>query len=1649
MESQDNSQRIYKGMVQDTSPVDQPKDTYRFALNGLVETFEGDSRFLSTENSTDVIEQLTVTDFQNATYECRVIGSIKLQDDNIVLFLLGTEEDVCSIAILDKAGYLVHHVTSYTNVLSFSKEKRIYGEFRLRRNNERVIYFVDGLNKPRYYNFERPYDFYSSAYQQSIDDGTTYEGEFWDPDKFNLIRQYNIIPEFISCEVVEGGNIPSGSYSAAIQLVDDNLNPTEWITVSNPVNIYEDSSGNEFPKIRGSMNNTEGVFAFNNASKSIKWTIANIDPSFTYYRIAILQANKGDGNINKAIVSPLIQAGNNTFSYSGNDSDYTETPISDIQAGRIDIETASHIVQLENRLILGGIKGTQIDFCGFQAYASRITSQIRVFSVEAENAEAIGNPKNPIRSVTGYMPGEVYSFGIVYIFNDGTESPVFHIPGRRAARGDTPEEIALDEAALLASTGMEYYGCTESKYLPVHTCMQNEYWGEDHWDDDLVDTPIRHHKFPQTVELISETSTPIQTGVEVEAKCKITYSASQFVSGEQYWCNIRYKINGVSRIYAIKLTGAYWIGNAPVLEIGLGTFPEGTMVSDLWLEWIEGGSYIRPVDYTTITVVDSTDYFVPVYTTKTTYTVNTYGIRFGEIVKPHPDVVAYKIVRNERTDDDKLIADNVIIGPMLNTPIPDGEDVIDNEYHSFGLLSPNVSTINDVDEEKYNLSQRAVWVFSPEHQFLNKRVTFDSIYIRGCYIPNDRYLHAYSDLSNPCDDCDGVPLQNKKHCLYGLYIDDVRPGTTFNSAYEKGEDPDGFSLQVQFRSTNFDYSNVIPEGVELPDPDHIHYISAAGSKRATNNQYLYNASGDNKIMILEYDDVEGSPVLDPSAIFDEELNIEDGKRLLYASLVKNNEEAYSNFINRPYIKQHENPIYMDSDVNVSTDIYAGDVYTTPATICSSTYWDTHFADRNKKKRVWKIVVGALLVVAGVIVSFASFGGATPLGIAIAAYGISMAISGIEFETMKDMFDLHYEAGLKNTLTDDDNQDYYYNDMRGTCCVEDDDAIQWFTDRIDNIWIQSSVNMGLRNGTTIPCSDFINSPSVKLELPTDACSTATLTTEQMESYLTDKFTIIDRDNNSGRLYAGYPFAEIYSINKDYLRLNNEKLHYYLPIEYECCSDIIESFPNRVMYSEQSYQEEKIDNFRKFLPNNYRDIEGEHGIITNMFRVQENLFIHTEEGLFMLPQNLQERVNQELVSFIGTGEFFAIPPRKTFFPGSRHKDATINTPFGIAYVSEHDRKVVLYDNQATVISNAGMSKWFQNNLELQFPKYMKYTFGIDYPMSANTSFIQGVGIHSGYDSRFKRLLVTKIDFLPLETPADYDAFIEQGAQGPVEFFAYSINENKFYWVEVIEDEGELVIYPYEKDLGDPEYFRNLSWTISYSMETNSWVSFHSYLPSYYINADNYFYSVPRDINSIYIHNIKGNYLQFYTDTYPFIIDYVSLSNPLMERIWNNISLHVSAEKYDDSTDSFIHNNTLFFKWLIAYNNRQSTGLQEIITTDMYDAEQLMIATIQDDNERVTAKNTEGTWSISDLRDFVDDYTVPLFTTDWAAIKDDYFIDKLVNSAAINIAKDWTELESLRGKYLQIRLIYTNFVEEGDDQSVKLIVNYTFENEQPSLR
>ena len=335
----DNIQRPAKGLHLDRSPQDQPKDTYRFALNAVTETELGDFAFLSNEESNEPCANFPIGFIP--------IGKEYMGDGKVIVFLVNSNSTVSEIGIYDDNCRYETHVNDSNSVekdkLKFHISKQIDATYRLRRGCDRTVYWVDSLNKPRYYNFDKPQNFKNN-------DGT------WSSDKFNLQKSYSKIPAFEKVEVLDsGGNLEPGSYNISIQYVDESLNPTEWITTSGVIKIYNDISSKEYKDINGSINSDIDYINFPKTGKAIKISLSNLDSDFIYYRLAIIESNNGSGNVNRVLFTNTIPTSNPFFIYTGSNALTLGTQEEILQSTSV-IETAGSIEQIENRLLLANTK---------------------------------------------------------------------------------------------------------------------------------------------------------------------------------------------------------------------------------------------------------------------------------------------------------------------------------------------------------------------------------------------------------------------------------------------------------------------------------------------------------------------------------------------------------------------------------------------------------------------------------------------------------------------------------------------------------------------------------------------------------------------------------------------------------------------------------------------------------------------------------------------------------------------------------------------------------------------------------------------------------------------------------------------------------------------------------------------------------------------------------------------------------------------------------------------------------------------------------------------------------------------------------------------------------------------------------------------
>lgn len=1369
-----NSVNSFGGLNTDSSLVTQPVGTTRFVLTGVDETKEGDTGFISNEESNEECYTLPVS----GSFSFVPVGKVYIGDENHLIFL-AHPYGISSIALLDKECNLTVIVTdeAQTEKFNFKVTHQIDATFRLRRGCERTVYWVDP--KPRVFCIDREDKFKVTGSNE------------WDIDKFSLFRKYQDIPQFADVSIVEGGGILApGSYNFSIRYLDQDFNPTQFVNSCETVSIYNSPTTASYGEIRGSTKEVVAYQEFRDTNKAIKLTLSNLDTTYPFYSIAIIEANTGSGQISSTKITAPIGTDNNIFTYTGTNFQ-GEISLAEVTTFIDDIESADTIEQLENRLILGNTKSKQINYCALQKYASKITTDLVVREVIVTSLDD-SSAKDPVLNNhgVGYMPGEIYSAGIVYIFDDYSESPAFHIPGKS---NSVPNNTVFSPGTNVYPMSNENNTCADTTYQDNSTCASEDYWGRDSVGFPLKDTNVRHHRFPLrtdiNVPMITEVSASAATNYFKILKIEVTgdllvpreCTASQIAAStctptevEPFVIKVNYTEDGVTNILSEVIDPADWsVGQGESTTVTITkVLTSDTIISDVVLfSSITEGDVTTPLAmvYNSSTGVysNTTDspkgltYSISVVPSTSinsgkVYKSKMFGLKFSNIDMPAPDelggknVIGYYIVRHERTEQEKTILDSAVVFPTVKY----------STFVSHGLLKPEVT-------DPTIFKRDIVSFVNPEFKFNNRDYSnITSVIHQGTYTPSD-------------------VIKSR------VKINDVQDGSGYNAGKHKGgeNDKDGFTIQIKTRDIFYKYYSLKNFTVDFSSINEIFYLNALEDKPITSSTGLedvFNLACDNKVGIMKLNanfPTFGNGIATPSFV--------TGTNIPYVYFFRNNLNPYSNFRIDSMYKESNNPVYFGgTPIGNTTQVFNGDSYVSAIKYTNSVFFDNRMRQRAGKTSAWNYIIAAVLVVVAVVAAIFIPGAGVAAGAALAGLAaslvggaVALTMSGIKQDSWNRAYKDLYNKGLRKTITDSyllDDRDPSNNAPRGFHKNPTDDEIQWLGEAA-NLWFESSVNMGLRNGATDNTPDFVNAPA-KIEPGTTAPEWNweyfgiysvgnggdILPTNSLDTHMLNKLTRLDTERKSGRAYNGLALAEIYNINKDYTRRNKQKVFYPLGLDYDCCSDCVETFPHRWSWSEQSFQEELTDNFRTFLPNNYKDLEAETGPITDMYRIQNSLFIHTTEGLWHCPQTFQERVTSDVISFIGTGEYFSIPPRKIVddnnsSAGNRHKWARTKTKFGVLFPSHKEKKWYMFDGQQLKpISDNGNYSWFKNNMKFLSEENYYNSTSLKYPYSNNPSNFIGVGYLSTYDTLKERLIVTKKDVVLTGLPAsDYEICTEGGS------------------------------------------------------------------------------------------------------------------------------------------------------------------------------------------------------------------------------------------------------------------------------------------------
>lgn len=343
------------------------------------------------------------------------------------------------------------------------------------------------------------------------------------------------------------------------------------------------------------------------------------------------------------------------------------------------------------------------------------------------------------------------------------------------------------------------------------------------------------------------------------------------------------------------------------------------------------------------------------------------------------------------------------------------------------------------------------------------------------------------------------------------------------------------------------------------------------------------------------------------------------------------------------------------------------------------------------------------------------------------------------------------------------------------------------------------------------------------------------------------------------------------------------------------------PNSVIYSLPSFNLQNIDNWQYFLPANYFAFrESDFGTLTAIHKVDQDrlIFLFSKSSpYYSIGRDFLQLEGSGRKITIGDGGLFAQDPREIMptdnnYGACNSRFAFSNTHLGRFYPAEKQGRIINSDSMDDV-ARQGISYWCKNYMPIFLYKYFP-----DYPEVENP--MSGVGYLAVFDSFYETVYISKRDFAPRK--------------------------------ELIKDilwDKVLKTFTYKGStisLRDPNYFVDVSWTLSYSPLDKAFVSWHDWHPDLVIQTDNHFMTVKG--NSVWKHNERfDNYCNFYGVDYPFEIEGISSSGQVIETV-RSIEYILEVYKYKNFGRDKFHVHHENFDRLIVSNSEQISPLLHLV-------------------------------------------------------------------------------------------------------------------------
>lgn len=483
--------------------------------------------------------------------------------------------------------------------------------------------------------------------------------------------------------------------------------------------------------------------------------------------------------------------------------------------------------------------------------------------------------------------------------------------------------------------------------------------------------------------------------------------------------------------------------------------------------------------------------------------------------------------------------------------------------------------------------------------------------------------------------------------------------------------------------------------------------------------------------------------------------------------------------------------------------------------------------------------------------------------------------------------------------------------------------------------------------------------------------------------------------------------------------------YDPKFYNC----INNSPSGIIRSQVDRSEKrKVDPWLVYKALDFDNFKAAYGKFIALKSIEsQQLLALFEHKLVLLNKidEIRERVSPESVE-LGQGIFTSRPiefhSTDNGYGGSQHEEI-ISTEFGHFYADARRGQIFQIDPNGQNMEEitAGLRNWFKEHLPFKILRG-----GIEglTDLDLDNNF-KGLGLTFGWDSRYKRLFLTKLDYTV--TPA---------FRGKLEYRNIE-DGNSLIETKVIVDKTTGI----EVSFTDDNVFTPAHFTVAYSPLFKTWVSYYSFHPNYYIAYDNYFRTGINQSNNgtslktgLWSHLLTNkSFGVFYGKKYPWSVEIVS-KEQFNQKIMSSVNYWMDSLIYHNDYD-YAQNTDVGLDSAIVYNNTNNSGKLNLVRREENNRFQYTKYPQYNTNgsSDILVSYDEGSWRFNDFfnRTINENNNVPIWKYDINAI------DKVINPQAISFKTNW--LDRLRGDYFMVRF------EGGSDTRYKQIFKWNFNKEE----